>query len=127
MTPTSIKQGQDAAPILARIGLKAPPSAIVEYVRQERGMDDNARLILLMPAGEWAAMQATPPLDAVAPDRYTANEATLLGASEGAWHPSDEPAIKGAQFNLPAATYLNVGVAPANEGRVRVYLSWFET
>ena len=123
-TPT--QQTQDAA-ILQRIGIVLPASATVEYSSSERGMDDNARVVLLMPAADWATMQAKPPLNSVPPERYNSDEAMSLGPSDGDWRPADQPGIQGTQVSLPNARYLNVGVAPATEGRVRVYLFWFET
>jgi hypothetical protein len=127
MSRTASQKSQDHAALLQRLGLEIPSSATIEFAQYQRGMDDNARLILLMPAADWAAMQAEPPFDAVRPERYTAEGAVRLGPSEGAWHPADEAEIRGAQIPMDHAKYMNVGVAPAEGGRVRVYLFWFET
>lgn len=118
---------QDAVALLRRIGLTVPASATVEYSRVERGLDDSARIVLLMTAADWARMRSSPPLDAVPPERYDADGAMALGASDEGCRPGEQPGIVGAQVRLPDAEILDFGVAPVEGGRVRVFLFWFET
>lgn len=120
-TPNPVAEG-----IFKHIGVTPPPSATIEYAEFQNGLDDNGRIIMVMPAADWAAMQAAPPLNTVAPDAY-AKDAAELGSSSGKWRPDDEPSLVGAQVRVNEGfESLNIGVADAGAGRVRVYLFWFQ-
>lgn len=126
VTKASLKEQADT--IFKRVGLTPPRSAVVEFAEYQHGMDDNARLVMVMPAADWAAMQASPPLNGVAPHSYTREEAVRLGASRGGWRPRDDPSVVAKQVLLNGGLEgLNVGVGSAGTDRVRVYLYWIQT
>lgn len=126
LTQASLKEQADT--IFKRIGLTPPPSAVVEYAEYQHGMDDSARLVMVMPTADWTAMQASPPLNSVAPDLYLREEAASLGASREGWRPGDDPSVVATQVLLNGGLEgLNVGVGSAGTDRVRVYLYWIQT
>lgn len=111
--------------IMGRIGLTTPKSATLEYAEYQPGQDETARVILVMPAADWVTMQAAPPLNRVAPRLYNKDEIFRLGINNGAWHPGDEPSIVAAQVKLnEKLEFVNVGVAQAGSGFLRIYLFW---
>ena len=126
VTKASLQEEADT--IFKRVGLTPPPSAVVEYAEYQHGMDDSARLVMMMPTADWKAMQASPPLNSVAPDLYLREEAASLGANKEGWRPRDDPSVVATQVLLNGGLEgLNVGVGSAGTGRVRVYLYWIQT
>ncbi len=109
------------------IGLAIPPGAGIAFADEMHGIDDAARLILVLPAAEWRRLDRriaqaepdAPPLSAE--DRH------LLGPDEGGWAPGRQPGLVAHQLRWRQGTeVLNVGVAPAGAGRVRVFLFWHQ-
>lgn len=126
ITVKSAREKPDAASFLRMIGLPVPP-AIVEFYRYAPGMDDSARVILVMSQSDWDRMQRTPPLNTIPSGRWNSFDAMLLPDNEGNWRPRNDKAITATQTHLANREALNIGYSPAGPGRVRVYLFWFET
>lgn len=118
---------QIAADVFKRVGLTPPPSARIEFAEYQNGLDDNARVIMVMPAADWVTMQATPPLNAVRPEAYAREGLHRLGTSDAKWRAREDPSVVVAQMKVNGSEYLNVGIGDASGGRVRVYLFWFQT
>lgn len=118
---------QRAQAILTRIGLTASAATRVEFAEYSVGMDDSARLTMVMPQADWAAIQAAPPLNAAPPGSYTAEEAMRLGEDAGDWRPQADKGVVATQLRLKSGEFLNIGTSQAAAGQVRVYLFWFQT
>ena len=116
-----------AESVAKAMGFALPSSAQVEFVDYQRGMDDNAHLILLLPAGEWARLKAASPFDTISEQAYSRANLFHLGEDEGRWTPSTDPTVVAAQAPLKNGRALNVGVSRVGADQVRVYLFWFQT
>lgn len=117
----------DAPAVAALMGLTLPPGATVEYKRVDNGMDQSARLVLLVPEAEWRAWR-----DRVVPPggglpRFSADGVVNLGSDDGGWAPSAARELTAVQRRWRGSEALNIGQAPAGGGRVRVWLYWFQT
>lgn len=116
-----------AGSVAQAMGFPLPPSAIVELADYQRGLDDNARLILVLPVGEWARLKAARPFNAIPEQAYSRANLFHLGEDEGRWRPSTDQTLVAAQAPLKNGRALNVGVSRINADLVRVYLFWFQT
>lgn len=91
------------------------------------GIDDAARLILVLPNAEWQRLdrrivQAVPDASPL-----SAEGRQVLGPDEGAWAPGWQPGLVARQLGWRQGTEVpNVGVAPAGASQVRVFLFWYE-
>lgn len=103
------------------------PPATVELYDYTPGLDDAAKVVLVMADADWAAMRNSPPLKDVPPGRWSSTDALLLPENRGAWRPGDDPAVLATQVQLPNAESLTIGHAPAGSGRTRIWLFWHQT
>lgn len=123
---TSQYKKADAPALFKHIGLPMPP-ATVELYEYDEGMDDMARVVLVMSEADWATMRGTPPLSSIEDRQWDRSQALLFPADHGAWRPSRDKALIAGYTWLPKAEFLKVGYSPAGPGRVRVYLVWGQT
>lgn len=123
---TSKYKKPNAAALLKHIGLPIPP-ATVELYEYDEGMDDTARVVMVMSAADWAAMRNAPPLNTIENRQWDRSQAELLPSDRGNWRPSKDTALIAAYTWLPKAEFVKVGFSPAGAGRVRVYLVWGQT
>lgn len=119
----------DGVTVLKRIGLTLPPSGTTEYVRYQAGMDDAEWLLLTMTDTDWQAFLASITRKAPRPPEFLEDANPLLGPPDGKWNPSAARGLKTGQvaWGVNQSEGLNIGIAPAGDGRVRVFLFWHQT
>jgi hypothetical protein len=109
-------------------GLTLPASAKVVFAHQMHGMDDAAQIIAVMPVADWHALERR--IEATVPgiEPPTREGAADLGSDQGDWQPGKQPELTARQLLWRnGVEALNVGVAPAGQGMVRVFIFWFQT
>lgn len=119
----------DGAIIVKRIGLSLPPSGKIEYARYQPGMDDAAWLLVRMSEVDWKVF-----LDGIvrwaphAPE-FSEEANALMGPRDGNWDTEAAKGLKTGQvaWGVNDSEGLNIGFAPAGDGRVRVFLFWHQT
>jgi hypothetical protein len=120
-------QAQVAERIARLAGFDLPASAKVVFADYTQGHDDSARLLIDLPEADWLAMKAKPPLAAIDQRAWSPDNVFHLGPAEGPWQPGQAAGLEVAQTPVAEGRQsLNVGVAPAQGGKVRVYLHWFQ-
>lgn len=126
---TMATTGADQTAILKRIGLTPPPSAQIEYADYTNGMDDAARLLLVMPQGDWTAFLAGIVRRAPRAPEFGEDLNFALGPDKQGWNPNAARGLKTGQvaWGVNESEGLNIGVAPAGDGKVRVFLFWHQT
>jgi hypothetical protein len=126
---TMATTGADKTAILKRIGLTPPPSAQIEYVDYTNGMDDAARLLLVMPQADWTAFLADIVHKVPRSPEFAEDLNFALGPGREGWHPEAAKGLKTGQvaWGVNESENLNIGVAPAGDGKVRVFLFWHQT
>lgn len=109
-----------------RIGLRLPLGAQAEFADWMTGLDDAARLILLMPEAAWPAFRADlPGLSAARP--FEAETNYVLGMDEGRWAPGRAAGLLSVQLPWRGGLeVMNLGIAPAHQGWVRVFVFWHQ-
>ncbi len=110
--------------IMGKIGLSFPPGTKIEYAEYMAGQDDAARLVVILPEAQWQAMVEHPPFDKAI---FSPDNKSHLDSDNSGWTPSKEPSISVAQ--IPWANgrqSLNIGVAEARAGTVKVYIFWYQ-
>lgn len=121
----------EAARILREIGLPRPASARVTYAEYMSGIDAAGRLALVMSAADWDRWRmriARGSPRALLFSRNAEETFMLAPDDDPGWRPQDAAGLRVASTNWADETQgLNVGVAPAGAGRVRVFLFWHET
>lgn len=117
----------DPHSIAGQIGLTIPADATVEYAERIDGRDSAARLVLIVPAASWTRWRDTLVPAAVDQPPFTAAENYELGSDEGLWTPSKAAGLTTVQRRWRGSELLNIGQSPQSDGRVRVYLFWFQT
>lgn len=116
-----------AAQILSKIGVPFPTSAKAEYAKYEVGLDDNARVILLMPAAEWSKVETALFRNASGKQLFSTENQLYLGSNEGDWSPRSDPELTAAQIPWnDGKEIMNIGVSNAGSDLVRVYLFWHQ-
>lgn len=108
------------------IGLHVP-TATVELYEYAPGLDDSAKVKLVMSETEWTAMRNAPALRMNGEGLRGLILAGLPSSDHGDWRPQADGATTVSHRNLPDAEKLTVGCSPAGPGRVRIYLFWRET
>lgn len=129
MSAQSSPQGQAelAARIAKLAGLDLPASAEVVFADYTQGHDDAARLLVDLPEADWTALKARPPLSAIDLRAWSADNVFHLGPAQGPWQPGEAEGLEVAQTPVAEGRQsLNVGVMPAQGGKVRVYLHWYQ-
>jgi len=121
--------GPDQTAILKRIGLALPPSAQVEYADHTAGMDDAARVLLVMSQADWVAF-----LDGIVrrsprPPEFADDLNFALYPEKQGWNPGSVKGLTTGQvaWGVNQSEGLNIGFAPADGGRVQVFLFWHQT
>lgn len=116
-----------APKIAAQMGITIPADATVDYAEPIEGRDSAARLVLVLPEAAWASWRGQ--LVPTGPDQppFTALENYELGADQGGWTPSKAPGLTTTQVHWRGSESLNIGQSPTGDGRVRVFLFWFQT
>lgn len=119
----------DRAAMLKRIGLTLPSSGKIEYARYLPGMDDAAWLSLTMTEVEWTTFLDGIIRKAPRPPEFSEEANPLLGPPEEGWHPESAKGLKTGQvaWGVNQSEALNIGVTPAADGRVRVFIFWHQT
>lgn len=106
----------------ARIGLPLPEGTRVVFAEWATGLDDSARLGLVMSEAGWASLRGQLPALAFEPENNF-----HLGRDRGGWRPQNAPGLTTAQVRWrDRAEYLNVGIAPLSSGEVRVFVFWHQ-
>lgn len=124
--PSSDNAKQVAA-LFKHMGMRLPPSAAIELYERDEGLDDMARVILVVTQRQWEEMRAEPPLNSQPARAWRRLFADLLPPDYGRWQPERDSNIVAAQIHLANAEFVNIGYSPAGPGRVRVYLAWSQT
>lgn len=120
-------QADQVARITAAMALALPASAHVDYAEYIEGHDDAARLLVTMPQADWDAMKAGEPFSGIDPRAWSTDNVVHLGPDAGAWRPEEAQGVEAAQTHIAGGRQvLNVGVAPPADGKVQVYLHWFQ-
>jgi hypothetical protein len=122
------EQAAVAGAVARRMGLALPPGADVRHAAELPGMDDAAQLLLLLSREEWETMIGPTPIAALAPTAYAESRVYHLGLDErGEWRSPPGEALKVAQLHWnEGREALNIGLADAPDGRLRVYLFWHQ-
>lgn len=115
--------GGRAAAYVGRIGLHLPAGTRAEFAAWMTGLDDAARLILIMSEANWAVLRSGLP-----PASFEVENGPRLGPDEGGSMPGSAPGLLSAQFHpwRDRAEALNIGFAPAAAGEVRVFVLWHQ-
>jgi hypothetical protein len=124
---TNEKAQGDTIAILQRIGLELPPTARTEFAEQMSGQDDSARLVTVMPIGDWKALLKRLPIPKTDRSPFEAEANFHLGTDHGQWTPGKVKGLETVQ--LPwhgGAESLNLGIAPAGPDEVRLFIYWFQ-
>lgn len=125
--PAPQTQAEAAARIGLLTGIDLPASAKVVFADYTEGQDDSARLLIDLPEAEWQALKTRPPLAAIDPRAWSADNIFHLGPAEGPWQPKETQGLEVAQTPVADGRQsLNVGVAPVDGGMMRVYIHWFQ-
>ena len=124
--PTKTSLPDRTRTIARLIGLPVPATAEGVFARYQQGLDDNARLVLLMSASDWAAMRARPPLDAIKQERYATDDAVMLPGDDGAWNPRRYPGLVAAQTPSDGRQVYNIAYVKTAPDRVRVFVFWHQ-
>ncbi len=121
--------GADQTAILQRIDLTLPPSAQMEYADYMAGMDDAARVLLVMPQADWTTFLAGIVRRSPRPPEFTEEFNFALGPGKQGWNPESAKGLKTGQvaWGVNESEGLNIGVAPAADGTVRVFIFWHQT
>lgn len=116
---------QDAQTVARQIGVTFPAGAQVEYTGRIEGRDNAAQVILRMPEADWTAWRAAlVPSDA---PPFSADANFHLGPDEGSWAPAKAAGLTTVQVPWRGGNEsLNIGHAPAGDGKVRVFLFWHQ-
>lgn len=118
----------DGTAVAKRIGLTLPPSARVEHAEPMRGMDDAARLSLVMSSADWQGFSAQIAKQSSHELTFSEDDNFLLGTQADGWKPGEATGLKTGQVLWANGTEgLNVGVAPEGSDMVRVFLFWHQT
>lgn len=117
------------AALLQRIGLDLPASATIEHVASEAGMDDSAKLMIVMSAGDRTLLLRQISLKAGRDLTFSADDNFLLGNDSDAWRSSRTAGLQTGQVPWAHGTEsLNVGIIPAaNTGQTSVFVFWHQT
>ncbi|MES2056976.1 MAG: hypothetical protein V4564_13655 [Pseudomonadota bacterium] len=119
-------QGNTTA-ILHRIGLELPPAARIEFAEEKSGQDDSARLVAVMPIGDWKALLKRLPMPETDQSPFEAEANFHLGADHGQWTPGTAKGLETVQLSWRDGTEsLNLGIAPAGQGEVRLFVYWYQ-
>lgn len=126
---TMATTGTDQTAIIKRIGLTLPSSAQVEYADYTAGMDDAARLLLLMSQADWTAFLDGIVRKAPRPPEFGEDLNFALGPEKEGWKPETTKGLKTGQvvWGVNQSEGLNIGFAPVGDGKVRVFLFWHQT
>lgn len=119
----------DGAATLKRIGLRLPPSGTIEYTRYLPGMDDGAWLQLTMTAADWTSFLDGIVRKAPRPPEFLEEANPLLGPRQDGWNPEAVKGLKTGQvaWGVNQSEGLNIGFAPADGGKIQVFLFWHQT
>ncbi|MGH6615302.1 hypothetical protein [Sphingomonas sp.] len=124
---TNEKAQSNATAILQRIGLELPPTARIEFAEQQAGQDDSARLVAVMPVGDWKALLARLPIAKTDQSPFEAEANFHLGTDRGQWTPDKTKGLETVQLPWHGGVEsLNLGIAPASRGEVRLYIYWYQ-
>ncbi len=116
-----------AAQILARIGFPLPDSAVVEHAVMERGLDDNARIVAVLPEAAWRPIATRLIAGDPGAPSFSAEDNAMLGPDVGGWQPGRAAGLRTIQRRWnDGREAINVGGAPAGAGRVRMFLFWHQ-
>jgi len=127
-TDMTEQSGTDAGQAtLKRIGLTLPASARIEHAEQIPGQDNAVRVIAVLTEAEWASV--TSHLTGAGGEKpvFSADDNFHLGPDADSWKPSAAQGLKTAQ--LPwgkGRESLNLGIAPAESGQVRLFVFWHQ-
>ncbi len=114
-----------AAAYAERIGLRLPAGTRAGFAYWWTGLDDAARIALVMPDAGWAAFRAGLPRG-----RFGAEGNHRFEPDEAGWAPGRAAGLTSAQFPWHGprggTEALNVGVAPAGPGERRVFVFWHQ-
>ncbi|WP_283514549.1 hypothetical protein [Sphingomonas sp. 2R-10] len=130
--PTVVFEGEQETAargrtILGRIGLPLPDSAVIEHATMERGLDDNARIVAVLPEAAWRPIATRLAARDPAAPPFSAEANAMLGPDAAGWAPRRAPGLRTIQRRWnDGGEVVNVGVAPAGAGRVRLFLFWHE-
>lgn len=113
-------------PALARkIGLAFPATATYLFAAYEPGQDDNIRLVVDLPAADWATLSAKPPY-AGADFAADNNHHLAPDDASGPWQPEKSAGLKTAQVPVrDGRESLNTGIVQQPD-RVRLYIFWYQ-
>jgi hypothetical protein len=126
MTETASSSAEKGAAVARKIGLDFPASAVIEFADYMEGPDDNARLVVALPAADWAALASKPPF-AGADFSADHNHHLAPDDARGAWQPEKILGLQTAQVPFrDGRESLNIGVQKQADGPVRLYLFWYQ-
>ena len=119
---------EDGVAALKRIGLDLPRSARVKRAGAEYGQDDALRLIVEMPAADWATFEPTlRASDGHAPIFRKENNYELESGAASPWVPNSAAGLKTAQLPWRGGKeILNLGVMPVSENMVQLFIFWYQ-
>jgi hypothetical protein len=118
-------QAQGVA-VAEKIGLRFPANATIEFADYMEGPDDNARLVVTLPAAHWEKLSAKPPFAGAA---YSADNNHHMAPDDarGPWAPEKAANLETAQVPYrDGREALNVGVSKQANGNVRLFLFWYQ-
>lgn len=117
----------DAGKLATQAGVTIPPDATVEYAQAIAGRDSAARMVLVLPEASWRVWRGQLVPDKPDQPPFTAAENYELGPDDGRWTPSKAPGLTTVQVRWRGSEALNIGQSPLGDGRVRVFIFWFQT
>jgi hypothetical protein len=118
---------REAQAVSAQIGVTFPANAVVEHVERIEGRDNAARATLLLSQEEWEALRGNLMSTSGVRLPFSSDANFHLGPDEGEWTPAKAQGLSVVQIPWRDGTEaLNLGYAPADSGRVRVFLFWHQ-
>jgi hypothetical protein len=112
--------------IAEKIGLRFPANATIEFADYMEGPDDNARLVVTLPATDWETLSAKPPFVGAA---YSADNNHHMAPDDarGPWAPEKAANLETAQVPYrDGREALNIGLSRQANGNVRLFLFWYQ-
>lgn len=113
--------------IAAPIGLDLPPGAQIDHAERISGQDDAVRLVVRLPEAAWRTLVERLASKAGEAPVFSADQNFHLGPPGEGWRPGDAMGLKTAQLPWAGgAEALNLGLAPAGRGEVRLFVFWHQ-